>query len=76
MWIWDAEGNSMYFDKHEVARVRVELEEWNDQTPKKPGTQSDSNAEQEEKKPPFALQASMARDALGPNYWWEGEGDA
>lgn len=63
----------MFFDIGEVTRFRVELEEWNDQTPKKPNASSDSASTSEEKKSPYTLQASMGRDALGPNYWWEGE---
>lgn len=71
--MWDAEGNDMFFDVGEVTRFRVELEDWHDETPKKPKSVADASQEVEEKKPPFALKASMARDALGPNYWWEGE---
>lgn len=74
VWVWDAEGNDMFFDVGEVTRFRVELEEWNDETPKKPGTSSELKLQAEEKQlPPYALQGSMGRDALGPNYWWEGE---
>ena len=32
-WIWQNDGNSYYFDKHERVRFRVEEEHWSDAGP-------------------------------------------
>lgn len=63
----------MHFDTYEMARFRIEEEEWIDQTPEKP--ESDTAMDEEERRArrlsPWRIVASMADDGLGPCFWWD-----
>ncbi|OBT50672.1 hypothetical protein VE04_08269 [Pseudogymnoascus sp. 24MN13] len=63
----------MHFDTYEMARFRIEEEEWIDQTPEKP--ESDTAMDEEERRArrlsPWRIIASMADDGLGPCFWWD-----
>lgn len=56
-----------------MARFRIEEEEWIDQTPEKP--ESDTAMDEEERRArrlsPWRIIASMADDGLGPCFWWD-----
>lgn len=66
----------MHFDNYEIARFRVESEDWFDQAPDKP-QQGGEEMDEEEKRAmrisPWRITASMADDGLGPCFWWDDE---
>ncbi|KAL3417562.1 DNA-directed RNA polymerase III subunit rpc8 [Phlyctema vagabunda] len=71
---WDQEGSPLYYDNHEMVRFRVESEEWFDQAPVGPAGDDD----EESKKSPYRIIATMEDPGLGPCLWWddaEEEGD-
>lgn len=74
----DLEGDdsNMHFDNYEMARFRVEQEEWFDQTPEKPEA-SNLGMDEEERRAmkvsPWRITASMGDDGLGPCFWWDEE---
>jgi hypothetical protein len=59
---------------YEMARFRIESEEWIDQTPEKPEA-SDLGMDEEERRArrvsPWKITASMQDDGLGPCFWWD-----
>ncbi|KAH7326354.1 RNA polymerase III subunit Rpc25-domain-containing protein [Stachybotrys elegans] len=67
LWIWNFDGESLFYDIHEMVRFQVIDEEWHDQTPAGP-TQTDEAAV----KTPYRIKGSMARDGLGVCLWWDG----
>lgn len=69
VWQWNQEGGEFYFDMGERARIRVEEEEWVDQSPEKPS--SDPHARPKEKTSPYRIIGSMSLPGLGPNQWWD-----
>ncbi|OQO06333.1 hypothetical protein B0A48_08922 [Cryoendolithus antarcticus] len=84
VWVWrsenaDAENGKGYdeyfFDRNEKCLARVEMEVWNDVPPQmtKPAGAVDGEAAVEERKQPYAVQASMMHSGLGPKLWWLGE---
>ena len=56
----------MHYDNHEVVRFQIDDEHWFDQTPVGPG-----EVEEDVKKSPYTLTASMKSDGLGPCLWWD-----
>ena len=66
----------MHFDNYEIARFRIESEDWFDQAPDKP-QQGGEEMDEEEKRAtrisPWRITASMADDGLGPCFWWDDE---
>ena len=67
----------MHFDNYEMARFRVEQEEWFDQTPEKPdaGNPMDEEERRALRVSPWRITASMADDGLGPCFWWDDNGE-
>jgi DNA-directed RNA polymerase III subunit RPC8 len=65
-FIWDSEAGKLYFDKHEAVRFQIDDESWFDQTPIGP-----SDLEEDVKKSPYTLTASMKDPGLGPCLWWD-----
>jgi len=67
-------SDPMCFDMYEMARFRIESEEWIDQTPEKPEG-NDLGMDEEERRArrvsPWKITASMADDGLGPCFWWD-----
>jgi DNA-directed RNA polymerase III subunit RPC8 len=49
-----------------VVRFQIDDEHWCDQTPVGP-----SEMEEDVKKSPYTLTASMQNDGLGPCLWWD-----
>ena len=45
VWVWKNEGDDLYFDVGEVVRIRVEEEEWHDQSPTRPPLSEESNSD-------------------------------
>ncbi|KAJ6013986.1 DNA-directed RNA polymerase III subunit 22.9 kDa [Penicillium herquei] len=67
VWTWDNDdGTTLYFDVGEVVRFRVETEEWHDQIPNGP----DSDTTVVERKAPYSIIGSMQMGGLGPITWW------
>ena len=66
-WIWDLDDNQLHYDNHEVVRFQIEQEYWHDQTPNTPG-----EVEEDQKRSPYTLTASMQMEGLGPCLWWDG----
>ncbi|KAI8958778.1 RNA polymerase III subunit Rpc25-domain-containing protein [Daldinia sp. FL1419] len=67
-WIYDPEGDPMWYDKNEMVRLQVIEEEWYDQTPE--------SAEQEavdmaKKLSPYRIRGTMMKEGLGVCLWWE-----
>lgn len=72
-----------FFDKAEKCLCRVEMELWNDLSPMmqqqqnqkfSAGDEGDGEGVEEEvRKQPYAVQASMMHSGLGPKLWWLGE---
>jgi DNA-directed RNA polymerase III subunit RPC8 len=65
-FVWQVEGGVLHFDKHEAVRFQIDEEHWFDQTPVGP-----SELEEDVKKSPYTLTASMQGDGLGPCLWWD-----
>ncbi|KAF2836406.1 DNA-directed rna polymerase III 25 kd polypeptide [Patellaria atrata CBS 101060] len=72
VWVWTTDdGTELFFDNHEIVLLRIEDEQWHDQTPQQPNVLGD--IEESEEVPPYILTASMAQAGLGPTVWWGGE---
>ncbi|KAG5924275.1 hypothetical protein E4U60_007589 [Claviceps pazoutovae] len=67
LWIWNLDGDRLFYDNHEMVRFQVIDEEWHDQTPIGP-TQSEDTPT----KTPYKVKGSMAREGLGVCLWWDG----
>ena len=50
-----------------MVRFQIEQEYWFDQTPIGPG-----EVEEDQRKSPYTLTASMQMEGLGPCLWWDG----
>ncbi|RKF56968.1 DNA-directed RNA polymerase III subunit rpc8 [Golovinomyces cichoracearum] len=73
IYVWQASPDfPLYFDKHEIVRVRIESEIWTDQTPVGPKDKEDTNVVVTS---PYALQGSMQEAGLGPCIWWDDADD-
>lgn len=83
----EAEVSEYFFDKNEKCLCRVEMEQWHDLSPQMQQQTSqkfangDANGgegedgEEEPRKQPYSVQASMMHSGLGPKLWWLGEDD-
>jgi len=69
-WIWEYDGDELHYDNHEKVRFQIENEYWFDQTPIGP-----TEIEEDVKKSPYTLTASMQMEGLGPCLWWDGGND-
>lgn len=65
-FVWEIDDNELHYDNHEKVRFQIENEYWFDQTPIGPGEMEEDN-----KKSPYTLTASMQMDGLGPCLWWD-----
>lgn len=65
--VWKTDDDELFFDNHETVRLRIEEEEWNDAAPVGPKREG----EEEEKKSPYKLVASMEEAGMGPCMWWD-----
>lgn len=68
LWIWNLEGDRLFYDNHEMVRFQVVDEEWHDQTPVGP----QQNLEENPPKAPYRIKGSMAKEGLGVCLWWDG----
>ncbi|KAL9110073.1 MAG: hypothetical protein Q9227_005412 [Pyrenula ochraceoflavens] len=82
-WLWDNDGNELWIDLGDTVRLRVEREEWRDQTPKGPvisredGTMAVGEVnglregeDVEHEREPYRIVASMNAGGMGPLTWW------
>ncbi|EFW99601.1 DNA-directed RNA polymerase 3 25 kd polypeptide [Grosmannia clavigera kw1407] len=69
LWVWNVEGQRMFYDMHEMVRFRVIDEEWHDQTPTKPIERGEEP--EEHRNPPYRIQGSMKDPGLGVCIWWD-----
>lgn len=69
LWVWNIEGQRMFYDLHEMVRFRVIDEEWHDQTPTKPIERGEEP--EEHRNPPYMIQGSMKDPGLGVCIWWD-----
>jgi DNA-directed RNA polymerase subunit E'/Rpb7 len=67
LWIWNFDGEGLFYDNHETVRFQVVDEEWHDQTPLGPPKGDEVVA-----LPPYKIKGSMAREGLGVCLWWDG----
>ncbi|KAK0386190.1 hypothetical protein NLU13_6027 [Sarocladium strictum] len=67
LWIWNFDGEGLFYDNHETVRFQVVDEEWHDQTPAGPPKGDEVVA-----LPPYKIKGSMAREGLGVCLWWDG----
>ena len=58
-WIWNNEGQEYFYDKHEWVRIRIEQEEWHDQSPVAPAERE--IAATLERKSPFSITVSLLK---------------
>ena len=58
----------MFYDKHEMVRLSVVDESWNDQIP---DSAEQEALDQAKKVSPYSIQASMIKEGLGVCLWWE-----
>lgn len=72
LYIWEVDGQSLYFDNQETVRFRIEDEIWHDQIPVGP-QQKDETAIPTS---PYQLIATMEDAGLGPCLWWDGDPEA
>lgn len=64
---WENDGDTLYYDNHETVRFRIEAEHWFDQAPLGPTEKDEDNV----KKSPYTIEASMEDPGLGPCLWWD-----
>lgn len=77
-----------FFDRNEKCLARVEMELWHDISPQMAqqqqkaqfnangnagGEEAEDGVDEEPRKQPYAVQASMMHSGLGPKLWWLGE---
>ena len=76
-WKWNNDGNNLWIDLGDTVRVRVEREEWTDQTPTGPVTSrgdaavvgAEGTVEKVEREP-YKIVGSMNAAGMGPVQWW------
>jgi len=89
LYVWETDGQTLYYDNQEVVRFRIEDEIWTDQSPAGPrdaegavgiggavnggGGGVNGATGGVEKEVPFKLIGSMEDAGLGPCLWWDGE---
>ncbi|KIJ55480.1 hypothetical protein M422DRAFT_220177 [Sphaerobolus stellatus SS14] len=61
----------MYIDRNELARVRVESDEFFDDEPGPPKAAEGVVVQKPPKRSPFQIICSMAEQGLGPVSWWD-----
>jgi DNA-directed RNA polymerase III subunit RPC8 len=66
LWVWNYEGDRLYYDPGEMLRFQVVDEEWHDQTPLGPNQTADTAA-----KIPYKIKGNIAGEGLGPCFWWD-----
>jgi len=70
-WVWTTDdGHQLFFDRNETVRLRVEAETWTDLSPEKTNPNQDE-AEEEYRRSPYQITASMQQSGLGPLLWWD-----
>jgi len=67
VWVWSVDDALIYYDNAETVRFRVEAEHWVDQSPLGPN----ENPDEQERRAPYTIEASMGEDGLGPVLWWD-----
>ncbi|KAK6958218.1 hypothetical protein Daesc_001013 [Daldinia eschscholtzii] len=67
-WIYDPEGDPMWYDKNEMVRLQVIEEEWHDQTPESAEQEAVDKAK---KLSPYRIKGTMMKEGLGVCLWWE-----
>lgn len=80
IWQYHEEGNAepvaYYFDRVETCLLRVEAEEWHDQSPTQQQKGDDMDIDDGVtrgtllRKAPYRLQGSMMHAGTGPKIWW------
>ncbi|KUJ11108.1 RNA polymerase III subunit Rpc25 [Mollisia scopiformis] len=70
LYVWETEGQSLFFDTQETVRFRIEDEVWHDQIPIGPRDKEDAGVV---KSSPYQLIATMEDAGLGPCLWWDGD---
>ncbi|KIX01646.1 DNA-directed RNA polymerase [Rhinocladiella mackenziei CBS 650.93] len=68
-WVWRTEESELWFDEGTIVNLRIEAEKWQDQGPKGPITDSETETENE-CQVPYSIEASMAEAGLGGVEWW------
>jgi len=69
LFVWNNEGDLLYYDNQETVRFRIENEYWHDQSPVGPSDKEEGVV----KKSPYTIEAAMEDAGLGPCLWWDGE---
>ncbi|KAI2783527.1 RNA polymerase III subunit Rpc25-domain-containing protein [Daldinia loculata] len=67
-WIYDPEGDPMWYDKNEMVRLQVIEEEWHDQTPE---SAEEEAVDKAKKLSPYRIKGTMMKEGLGVCLWWE-----
>ncbi|KAE8444661.1 hypothetical protein EG329_014317 [Mollisiaceae sp. DMI_Dod_QoI] len=70
LYVWETDGQTLFYDNQETVRFRIEDEIWHDQIPVGPRDKEDAGAV---KSSPYQLIATMEDAGLGPCLWWDGE---
>lgn len=80
IWQYHEDGQSdgvpYFFDRAETCLLRIEAEQWHDQSPTQQSGSESSEKENGEsraallRKAPYSLQASMMHSGTGPKLWW------
>lgn len=69
LWVWNVDGDTLFYDNNEMVRFQVIDEEWHDQTPSGPT----SRDEEAPVKAPYKIKGTMAKDGLGVCLWWDSQ---
>ncbi|KAI1467479.1 RNA polymerase III subunit Rpc25-domain-containing protein [Daldinia caldariorum] len=67
-WIYDPDGDPMWYDKNEMVRLQVIEEEWHDQTPE---SAEEEAVDKAKKLSPYRIKGTMMKEGLGVCLWWE-----
>ena len=70
VWIWETGDNSIYLDPGTVVKLRIEQENWNNQSDASSTSKSDNPDIQAMADVPYSIVASMAESGLGGVEWW------
>jgi DNA-directed RNA polymerase III subunit RPC8 len=73
-WVWvtppedpEEPPTRMFYDKHEMVRLQVIEEVWQDQRPE---STSEESVEKAKKISPYSIRGNMLKDGLGVCLWW------
>ncbi|KAK4982423.1 DNA-directed RNA polymerase III complex subunit Rpc25 [Elasticomyces elasticus] len=70
VWTTDS-GTPLYFDRHEIARFRIEAEHWIDMSPQQqPGPGEAEKEDDGRGRSPYTIFGSMQHSGMGPTIWW------